>query len=473
MRTLIVVSVVILSVFFFPFTTRANAGITLLTEDTPPVNYLDENHKVAGLSVELVQEMARRVGDPGKIEVVPWARGYRDAQERPNTALFSTGWSPERDSLFKWVGPLVTKEIVLYKKKGNNLSINNLEDAKKVAHIGTYRDDYKEQLLEQEGFTNLDSTVDDIVNLKKLLAGRIDLWISTTILPGPTCKRAGINPDDIEPVLTIKKILNYLAFSPQTEDIIVAKWQQALDAMRKDGTVARIHQKYGLKVDQANMNIFTENMPPMNYRQNGQVTGYATDIVRQILRRTGQDIPIEQVSWARGYEEALTEPNTALYSTVRSAQREDLFNWVGPIALRKMVFFARKGARIKITSFSDAKKVNSIGTYKDDAKEQFLLKAGFTNLETVINDEINPKKLASGRIDLWISTDIAGLLKAQRAGVDQTKLEAIFTIKENKLYIALSKQTPTSTVKSWQTALDAMHKDGSYQRILNQWKLEQ
>ncbi|MCF6180129.1 MAG: ABC transporter substrate-binding protein [Geopsychrobacter sp.] len=158
---------------------------------------------------------------------------------------------------------------------------------------------------------------------------------------------------------------------------------------------------------------------------------------------------------------------------MRSAQREDLFNWVGPIALRKMVFFARKSAGIKITSLNDAKRVNSIGTYKDDAKEQFLLKAGFTNLETVINDEINPKKLVNGRIDLWISTDVAGLLKAQRAGVDQTKLEAVFTIKENKLYIALSKQTPTSTVKSWQAALDAMRKDGSYQRILKQWNLDQ
>jgi polar amino acid transport system substrate-binding protein len=469
MRSLIFISVVVLIAFALSITPGAAANITLLTEDTPPVNYLDENQKVAGLSVELVQEMARRVGDPGKIEVVPWARGYVDAREISNTALFSTAWSPERDPTFKWVGPLLTKEVVLYKKKGNNISINTLNDAKNVEHIGTYKDDSKEQLLKKKGFLNLDSTVDDIANPRKLMAGRIDLWVSTSIQAGPTCRLAGVDPDDIEPTVTLKKQLMYLAFSKSTADSVVVKWQQAFDAMQKDGTLAKIHRKYGLAANNDKMTVYTENAPPRNYLKDGQVSGYVTDIVRHILRRTGETSRIELVTWARGYKEALQKPNVALYTTIRSKARENLFHWVGPIAQRKMVFFAKKGSGIKIASLDDAKKVKSIGTYKDDIKEQFLKKAGFGNLESVMNDETNPKKLVHGRIDLWASAEDTGLLKAQAAGVNPADLEVVFTVKEDGLYIALSKQTDLSVVKVWRDALDAMHKDGSFLRILKKW----
>ncbi len=246
MRTTICLVLATVIALLLPTVTNASPNITLLTENTPPVNYLDKNQNPAGISVELVREMARRVGDPGIIQVVPWARGYKDARELANTALFSTAWSPERDSLFKWVGPLLTKEVVLYKARGNKLLISTLDDARKVDRVGAYRDDSKEQLLIKTGFTNLDSTLDDNANPKKLVAGRIDLWVSTSIQAGPTCVLAGINPLDIEPTLTLKKQLMYLAFSTATDDAVVAKWQQAFDAMMLDGTVKKIHLKYGL-----------------------------------------------------------------------------------------------------------------------------------------------------------------------------------------------------------------------------------
>jgi polar amino acid transport system substrate-binding protein len=110
--------------------------VTLLTENTPPVNYLDANGKPAGLSVELVREMAKRVGHSGRIKVVPWARGYKDLQAKPNIALFSTYRSVARESLFKWVGPLLVKEAVLYRKKGSDIRLSTLDDAKKVGAIG-------------------------------------------------------------------------------------------------------------------------------------------------------------------------------------------------------------------------------------------------------------------------------------------------------------------------------------------------
>lgn len=443
--------------------------ITLLTEDTPPVNYLDENNMPAGLSVELVKEMAKRVGDPGQIQVVPWARGYKDAREKPNTALFSTTRTPDREPLFKWVGPLLNKEVVLYKKKGNDLTISTIDDAKKVGMIGAYKDDSKEQLLKKKGFTNLDSSSEDTANPKKLVAGRIDLWISTTIQAGETCKLASVDPAEIEPTLTLQTQQLYLAFSKSTEDTVVTQWQRAFDEMVKDGTAARIRAKYG--IDTPTVTIYTEDTPFRNYVEDGIITGYATEIVREMLKRAGHADTIEIVTWARGYSELLERPNVALYSTVRNQQREELFHWVGPVCRNGVVFFAKKGSGIKITSLDEAKKVNSIGTCKYDAGELLLKEEGFDNLDSVLSNEVNPKKLVDRRIDLWLCAEEEGSMVARKAGVDPEDIEAIFDVKVDDLYVAISKHTNSMIVSKWQKAIDSMYRDGSLDEIMRQWKV--
>lgn len=218
-------------------------SVNLLTENTPPVNYLDADGKPAGVAVELVREIARRVGHSGQIKVVPWARGYKDTQEISNTALFSTYRSAARESMFKWVGPLLVKEAVLYRKKGGVPRISSLDDAKKVGSIGAYINDSKEQFLKKNGFTNLDSSPDDLANPRKLVAGRIDLWISTSVQVNDTCKLAGVNPADIEPALVVLRQPMYLAFSIKTDDAVVDRWRKAFAEMEKDGTVQKIRQK--------------------------------------------------------------------------------------------------------------------------------------------------------------------------------------------------------------------------------------
>jgi polar amino acid transport system substrate-binding protein len=46
--------------------------------------------------------------------------------------------------------------------------------------------------------------------------------------------------------------------------------------------------------------------------------------------------------WARGYETALKEKNTVLFSTTRTEARENLFKWVGPIMPSRIVLVAKK-----------------------------------------------------------------------------------------------------------------------------------
>jgi polar amino acid transport system substrate-binding protein len=218
----------------------------------------------------------------------------------------------------------------------------------------------------------------------------------------------------------------------------------------------------------AELTVYTEESPPINFSEAGKVTGSATDIVREVLKRAGQADKIEVVTWARGYKEVQEKANVALYSTTRNEKREKLFQWVGPVARKNWVLFARKGGA-KVTSLEEAMKVKAVGTYKDDAKEMFLKEKGFANLDSATKDEANVKKLADGKIDLWITGDSEGPAVAKAAGVDPAILEPALVVKTAELYLAVSKQTDAATVKALTDAYDAMKADGSLDAIVKRW----
>ncbi len=222
-------------------------------------------------------------------------------------------------------------------------------------------------------------------------------------------------------------------------------------------------------VSAATYTIMTEEYPPYNYTEDGKITGLGTEVVEEIAKRVGHPTDIEMQTWARAYGLIQKKPGIILYVMTRTEAREDLFEWVGPVASNKWVFFAKKGSNLSISSLEDAKKVGKIGTYKDDAGESFLKEKGFTNLDSVLKDVQNIPKLVAGRIDLWINGEFQGIYKAKQQGVGD-QIEQIFEIKDAQLYIAFSKGSPQEDVAKWQAALDAMKTDGTYDAILKKYK---
>ncbi|MDH4100224.1 MAG: transporter substrate-binding domain-containing protein [Nitrospirota bacterium] len=218
----------------------------------------------------------------------------------------------------------------------------------------------------------------------------------------------------------------------------------------------------------ANFTILTEELPPYNYTDEGKVTGAAAEVVREVLRRVGHPDTIEVRSWSIAYNLAKTRDNHVVFSTTRTEEREKLFKWVGPIVEDKMVFFARKGSGIIVNSLDDARKAGKIGTYRDDVGETFLKGKDFTNTESTLVSGQNVRKLAAGRVDLWVENLAVGLVTARRSGVAD-KIEPVFTINKQMMYMAFSHDTPDSVIRKWQETLDNMKADGSYKTILQRF----
>lgn len=457
----------------------APAGqLKILTEDNPPLSF-EKNGRPGGFSVEVVREILTRLGCRAPIRVTPWARGLQMLDTQPNVALFSTARTPDRESRYRWVGPLCIMHWGFFARADSPLRVESLDDARKVRAIATYHNDAKERYLKLRGFTNLESANSPRNNLKKLLSGRVDLWLHPIIGAPLIARQLGIDPGRLRMVLPVASVDLYIAFSRDTPPAEIQRWRNALNGIKKDGTFTAIAarwlpvENYPSDICPQNtaLTIYTENLPPVNYVENGKLKGFAVDVVRGIQRRLKRTDPIYTVPWARGYHLALTRPDSALFSTTRLAQREALFKWVGPLYRQQWEFYARKGSGIQIYSMEEARNIGRIGTYRNDAKEQALQSLGFRNLVSSNNNISNVKHLMRGNIDLWVSSDFNMRYIAHQAGVDPDGIVLVYPFHQVENYIAFSRQTPDEVVTAWQQALDDMKKDGSYTRLRNKWRL--
>lgn len=219
----------------------------------------------------------------------------------------------------------------------------------------------------------------------------------------------------------------------------------------------------------AELEIYTEEYPPVSFSKDGKASGLATEVVQEILLRLNLTIPIQVVPWARGYKTALEKADVVLFATAKTDEREKLFKWVGPIVRLTTSFYAQKGSGIKINSLNDAKKLIGIGVTREYYSEQFLKKQGFTNLDTSISPAQMLKKQFKGRHPVIASDNISlpALLQQENASVSDVEL--LFTFMISDCYIAFSLGTSDETVRRWQKTMDEMKKDGTFASIYQKW----
>ncbi len=220
------------------------------------------------------------------------------------------------------------------------------------------------------------------------------------------------------------------------------------------------------------LTILTENLPPLNYVKDGVLVGPSVEIVKEIQKRVGSSEEIKVYPWARAYKMALEDENVVLFGMTHTKVRENIFKWVGPLATKRDILVAKKGSGIKINNLEDAKKVNRIGTLRDDTRERLLQSHGFTNLESVSDEQKNAKKLVMRRIDLWAYKQPGLKTVCELAGVNYNEIEEVYHLRVSELMIAFSKKTSDSIVQKWRNAFNDMLADGTVKKIHDKWDVE-
>lgn len=223
---------------------------------------------------------------------------------------------------------------------------------------------------------------------------------------------------------------------------------------------------YGVASELDRLTFITEHYPPYNYVDEGELKGSSVDILKAILQHAGSNIEatdIRVLPWARGYDTTLLTPGTVLFSTTRTSAREDLFQWVGPLAAGRVVLLARKDSNISIENLEALQNGNfSMVVIGEDIGAQKLLEAGVNadRMHTAVNNESAMNMLVANRVSLWAyGEDVAHWL-LRKHGHDPEDFETVYVLSQDPLYFAVNRETDSAVVELLQQILDDLRAQG-------------
>ncbi|MEH3021943.1 MAG: transporter substrate-binding domain-containing protein [Pseudomonas oryzihabitans] len=225
---------------------RANA-LQVVTEDYPPFSQVQADGRVTGFSIELVRLLLARAGLVAEPQVMPWARAFAQAQSGPDVLIFSLARLPERETAFNWVVPLTETHLCLFSWRGRVAPLATLEAARGL-QIATVNGDAGERILVERGFVigrDLQPSAHYALNLEKLRAGRVDLWIANRVMVEHMARQAGYDSRrDLVQVYCAPPYPLYLAASLGTSPEVMTRLRAAFATLQQDGTLAELQRRW-------------------------------------------------------------------------------------------------------------------------------------------------------------------------------------------------------------------------------------
>jgi len=223
----------------------------------------------------------------------------------------------------------------------------------------------------------------------------------------------------------------------------------------------------------AELNALTEYLPPLNYEENGKITGYATELLQAMAQDAEIPVNITLLPWARAFQTALAQPNTLIYSMTRLPEREALFEWIGPINHQRIYMFKlRSRKEIVVNSLDDVARY-TVGLVRETASTKlFLANSGKTggHPDYAPTIESNVKKLLLKRVDLIILQKSSAVYYTKYLKLAEGELEAVLLLgPANDEYFALSKPADPAILNSLQKSFEKMESSGKMEQLKDKY----
>jgi polar amino acid transport system substrate-binding protein len=229
------------------------------------------------------------------------------------------------------------------------------------------------------------------------------------------------------------------------------------------GTLARAEQ----------YQIVTEEWAPYNYQENGQLTGMNTEIVRAIMALTGDDFEIVVLPSMRTTHMLQTRPKTIMYSMFRTAEREALYKWAGPLVEESIHPYQLANAPQPVTSLEQLLHAPRITTRHAGLVPKMLESMGFNNLDKTATTSMQLyRMLLADRTDIIVGDTDAGVAYySRRLNIAPGTLRRIpLELYRASLYIAFSRDSDDKLVARWASALEQLRHSGELARIQRRYE---
>lgn len=205
--------------------------------ENPPFT-LTENGKPAGVAVNIVAKLFEKAKVAYKLEAAPLARGMADAKAKDGVCVFPVQRAQSNEADYAWISPVVITNSALFTNPDSKEEFTALVDAKKLK-IGALRGSGDAEYLKSFGY-NVEEANAQEQNMEKLLSKRIDIWATDVLSNKYFVQKTNNKAKAPKEALIFRRSLGSLACNTKMAKADVAKLQNTLDGMIKDGTLEKL-----------------------------------------------------------------------------------------------------------------------------------------------------------------------------------------------------------------------------------------
>lgn len=220
-------------------------AVTLVNE---PYSIIAAN-KVTGISIDLIQEIARRLNKSVRIDILPWARALLECERGTADVILNVVRTPEREQFLNYLPTAVTwEEAVFIVPQESELRFDGSLDALRGQVIGASRGfrfgdpvdhAFASGLLRREDHDTV------TIMLKKLSVGHLQIGVVDKALGAYEIRQLGLSEQlkILQPAMT--HVPSYFAVSKKGKAATWApEFDRVLKQIIKDGSYAKIRARY-------------------------------------------------------------------------------------------------------------------------------------------------------------------------------------------------------------------------------------
>lgn len=199
-----------------------------------------------GLAYDIGRAIMKQLAYQGKIEIQPLARAQYTIQTERNVISLWLGRVPEREKTVQWISPILSDAFSIYTLPGKPTA-ESLARARQIGVLGANIGAANAIEAKKHGLERVELVSSDEANGKKLIAGRIDGWITLQISADFFLARNPIPDSKLVRGVKLGDYQAWIVASHAVNQATVLQWQNAFLALRRDGTLTKIYGKYRIK----------------------------------------------------------------------------------------------------------------------------------------------------------------------------------------------------------------------------------
>ena len=217
--------------------------------------------------------------------------------------------------------------------------------------------------------------------------------------------------------------------------------------------------------------VLTNLEPPFSQAdKKGKLSGYAIELVENILRTAGVKQRILAAPWERVLKEGRDKANVLVFAVARTAEREQDFHWITPITANVYGIYALGSRHQPISKLEALADFGSIAVLENDFRQDMMAQLGYIKIAPYGSWADGIQALLNSQTEGLFFSDGGVEYLCKRHSWDCTGIHRVFTYQTVTTYLVMSKVKSQAGLVGLLTKAASTYKQSDdFQRLSKSW----